>query len=197
MTPRGGVAGTAVGVLTLVLAACGGGATSTTSNAAGAGVCDGQTGVSTATSQRYVVVLVASTQVGPGVATPSASPSSAPPVVLSGTQAKISGPGATHLELHVCNRSTGAVVSGLHPEVTVRNVNGGAALALPVAVVQDAGQGVNGTAYGNNVRLDGEQTYAVDVKLDAADSVSLSYAVPVTGPTPSPPPGCLDNHQLC
>lgn len=197
MTPRGRVAGTAVGVLALALAACGGGATSTSSTAAGAGVCDGQTGVSTATSQHYVVVLVASTQVGPGVATPSPSPSSAPPAVLSGTEAAISGPGATHLELHICNRSTGAVVTGLHPEVAVRNVNGGTPLALPVAVVQDAGQGVNGTAYGNNVQLDGEQTYAVDVKIDAEDSVSLSYAVPVTGPTPSPPPGCLDNHQLC
>ena len=116
--------------------------------------------------------------------------------MLSGTEAAISGPGATHLELHVCSRSTGAAVTGLHPDVTLRNVNGGAPLKLPVAVVQDAGQGVNGTAYANNVRVGGEQTYAIDVQLDAADSVSLSYEVPVTGPTPSPPPRGLDNHQL-
>jgi hypothetical protein len=198
LTLRDTVAGASLVVVSTVLAACGGSASGSQAGN-NAGVCGGQTGVSTATSQTYVVVLVATTQVGPGVATPQASPSPtpAPPAVLSGTEAAIIGAGATHLELHVCNRSTGAVVTGLHPEVTLRNVNGGAPLTLPVAVVQDAGQGVNGTAYANNVRLDGEQTYAVDVRIDAADSVELSYEAPVTGPTPPPPAGCLDNHQLC
>ena len=198
MTLRDTVAGASLVAVSALLAACGGSATAGQAGA-NSGVCGGQTGVSTATSQKYVVVLVATTQVGPGLATPSASPSPtpAPPAVLSGTEAAISGPGATHLELHVCNRSTGAVVTGLHPGVTLRNLNGGAPLELPVAVVQDAGQGVNGTAYANNVRLDGEQTYAIDVRIDAADSVSLTYQAPVTGPTPSPAPGCMDNHQLC
>lgn len=198
MTLRDAVAGASVVVVSVILAACGGSATAARP-IDDTGVCGGQTGVSTATSQKYVVVLVATTQVVPGFASPSASPSPTPqpPAVLSGTEAAINGPGATHLELHVCDRSTGAVVTGLHPEVTLRNVNGGAPLALPVAVVQDAGQGVNGTAYANNVRLDGVRTYAIDVRLDAADSVSLSYTVPVIGPVSSPPPGCLENHQLC
>lgn len=199
MTFRDAVAGAAIAVMSGVVIACGG-ASSTAPAVRSAGVCGGQTGVSTASSGSYVVVLVATTQVSPEVASPSASPSpsAAPPVVLSGTVAAVSGPGATHLELHICNRATGAVVSGLHPDVTVRNVSAGkAAVPLPVAVLQDAGQGDNGTASGNNVLLEGEQTYAVDVKIDATDSVSLTYSVPVVGPKPSPPPACLDNHQMC
>lgn len=197
MTLRDAVAGASVLVVPAILAACGGSAAASQAGN-GAGVCAGQTGVSTATSTNYVVVLVATTQVDPSVASRSASPSatSAPPAVLSGTVAAIDGPGATHLELHVCNRSTGAVVTGLHPDVTLRNVNGGATLALPVAVVQDAGQGVNGTAYANNVRLEGEQTYTIGVRIDAEDSVALLYAVPLTGPTPSHPPGC-EHPEMC
>ena len=196
MTLRDAVAVANVVVVSAMLAACGGSATAPQAGN-NAGVCGGQTGVSTATSEHYVVVLVATTQVGPGVATPSASssPTSDPPSVLSGSEAALSGPGATHLELHICNRATGAVVSGLHPDVTVRNASRGAApVDLPVAVLQDAGQGVNGIAYGNNVRLEGEQTYAVGVRIDSADSVTLSYTAPPTGPTPSP--GC-DHPEMC
>lgn len=185
MTLRDAVAVANVVAVSSVLAACGGPETAPQAGN-NAGVCGGQTGVSTATSHSYVVVLVATTQVGPGVATPSASPSptSGPPAVLSGTEAAVSGPGATHLELHICTRTTGAVVSGLHPDVTLRNASSGAApVGLPMAVLQDAGQGVNGIAYGNNVRLEEEQTYTVAVRIDAADSVILSYTVPLTGPT--------------
>lgn len=196
MTFRDAVAVANVVAVSWVLAACGG---SETAPQAGndAGVCGGQTGVSTATSENYAVVLVATTEVGPGVATPSASPSptSGPPVVLSGTEAAISGPGATHLELHICNRATGAVVSGLHPDVTLRNATSGAApVVLPVAVLQDAGQGVNGIAYGNNVRLEEEQTYALAVRIDSADFVTLSYTVPLTGPTLAA--GC-EHPEMC
>ena len=167
MTRRDCVAGLGVLVVSAIVTACGG---STAASVAGndAGVCGGQTGVSAARSQNYVVVLVATTRI------------------------------ATHLELHICSRSTGAVVTGLHPEVTLRNVSAGEQpVALPVAVLQDAGQGVNGTAYGNNVMLTGNQTYALDVKIAGSDAVSLTYETPVTGPKRSPQPGCLQNHQLC
>lgn len=196
MTLRDAVAVANAVVVSSLLAACGGSATAPQAGHS-AGVCGGQTGVSSATSQKYVVVLVATTQVGPGVATPSASPSStaAPPAVLSGTEAAVTGPGATHLELHVCNRATGAVVGGLHPDVTLRNATSGtAAVGLPVAVFQDAGQGVNGIAYGNNVRLEEEQTYTLGVRIDSADSVTLSYTVPLTGPTLAP--GC-GHPEMC
>ena len=196
MTLRDVVAVANVVVVSSMLAACSGSATAPHAGN-NAGVCGGQTGVSTATSQNYVVVLVATTQVGPGVATPSASPSpnSEPPAVLSGTEAAVSGPGATHLELHICNRATGAVVSGLHPDVTLRNASIGAApVGLPVAVLQDAGQGVNGIAYGNNVRLQEEQTYTIGVRIDSADAVTVSYTVPLTGPTLAP--GC-GHPEMC
>ena len=197
MTLRDAVAVANVVVVSLIVAACGG-PTRAPQAGSNAGVCGGQTGVSTATSQNYVVVLVATTQAGPGVPTPSASPSPTPgpPAVLSGTEAAVSGAGATHLELHICNRSTGATVSGLHPDVTLRNATTGSApVSLPVAVLQDAGQGANGIAYGNNVRLEELQTYAVGVRIDSADSVGLQYTVPLTGPTPSSA-GC-EHPEMC
>ena len=191
MTLRDKVASTAGAVLSVVVAACGT-TTPGMTDVRGAGVCGGQTGVSSANSEHYIVVLVAATQVGPGVAVRSGSPSpsAAPPVILSGTEATVEGPGATHFELHVCDRSTGAVASGLHPHVVLSDAGSAAApVALPLAVLQDAGQGANGTAYGNNVMLEQEHTYTLDVTIDAADQVSVSYHVPLTGPTPSPSPG--------
>ncbi|MBV8527295.1 MAG: hypothetical protein JOZ75_03170 [Candidatus Dormibacteraeota bacterium] len=191
MTLRDRVASAAVAGLSVALAACGS-ATAGPANAGSAGVCAGQTGVSSARSTSYVVVLVATTEVISAVAaqSTSSSPSSAPPVILSGTEASVDGPGATHFELHICDRSTGAVAVGLHPEATLRDASTGAAPeALPLAVLQDAGQGVSGTAYGNNAMLQQEHTYIIDATIDAADEVSLSYQVPVTGPTPSPSPG--------
>lgn len=191
MTLRDLVASAAVAVLSVVVAACGstsGGGT----NARTGGVCGGQTGVSSANSDTYIVVLVAETQVGPGVAARSGSPapSSAPPVILSGAEASVDGPGATHFELHICDRSTGAVAGGLHPHAVLSDAGTAAApVSLPLAVLQDAGQGVNGIAYGNNAMLEQEHTYTLDVTIDAADEVSLSYHVPLTGPTPSPSPG--------
>lgn len=199
MRRRDAVAGVAFPSLMLVLGACGASAPASSQGGA-AGVCGGQTGVSSATTQNYVVVLVATTQAAPGLATPSgpASPTPQPPTVVSGTEAAVSGAGATHFELHICNRATGAVATGLHPDVTLRKGSAAATpIAVPVAVLEDAGQGENGTAYGNNVRLEQEETYAVIVRIDDADSATLSYAVPITGPTGTPQPGCLDNHQLC
>jgi len=190
LTTRGSAASAALAVMSVVCAACGSTASGVT-KAGSAGVCAGQTGVSSASSKNYVVVLVAATQVGPGAATPSSSPSpsSAPPVILSGALASVEGPGATHFELHICDRSTGAVATGLRPDATLRDSTPGAMpVAFPLAVLQDAGQGVNGTAYGNNAMLEQEHTYTLDAKIDAADEVSLSYQVPLTGPTPSPSP---------
>ena len=74
MTLRDTVAVVSVVVMSAIVAACGRSATAPQAGK-NTGVCGGQTGVSTATSQKYVVVLVATTQVSPGFATPSASPS--------------------------------------------------------------------------------------------------------------------------
>lgn len=199
MTRRDLVAAAAFVVTSAVLTACGG--ASNTSSDVNAGVCGGQTGTGTASSAKYIVVLVATPLSGtasrPASASPTPSPS-APPVVLSGTLASVAGPGATHIELHICDRATGSVASALRPEVTTRDVTAGTpAVALPVAVLQDAGQGVNGTAYGNNAVLEPEESYAITVRIDAGNSVSLPYQPPQTGATPSPQPGCLDNHQFC
>lgn len=198
MTLRDLVASAAVAVLSLAVAACESTNTGVT-NARSAGVCGGQTGVSSARSTNYIVVLVAVTQVGPGVGVQSGSPSpsSAPPVILSGTEASVEGPGATHFELHICDRSTGAVAGGLHPHAVLSDAGAGATpVKLPLAVLQDAGQGANGTAYGNNAMLEQEHIYTLDVTIDAADEVSLSYQVPVTGATPSPSPSGAHDHDM-
>lgn len=216
------VAATLCGVAGSILAACGGSPASSNANV---GVCGGQTGSASADTAKYIVVLVtgppessapsaspsasavpspsASATAAPGSpGSPGASPSAAPGSedVLSGALADVSGPGATHLELHICDRSTGAVVSDVRPAVTLQNISSGApGVALPVAVMEGAGAGMNDLHYGNNVKLAGGDAYAITVHIDSTNVATLDYSVPAASPSAkgSPQPDCMSNHQLC
>lgn len=177
----------------LLIAACGGSAASSNANV---GVCGGQTGTTSVETPHYIVVLVT----GPPEATAGASAASAGEVVLSGALTTASGPGATHLELHICDRATGAVVTNLHPVVTLRNTSTDSPdVTLPVAVMEGSGQGVNDLHYGNNVLLQGGDAYAITVRIAAGDEVTLHYALAAASSAVSgtPVPNCMANHQLC
>ena len=203
---RGGVVAAAAGLLaSATIAACGADATSNNAST-NVGVCGTAVGTASGRTPDYIVVLVAS---GAGAAPSSAAPSSLsasspsaspiPDVVVSGTLAHVSGAGATHIALSICQRSTGAVATGLHPDVTLRNATAGTTpVAMPVAVFEGKGQGVNDLHYGNNVNLEPGDIYTVTVAIDAANTVELTYQAPSNAPTPTPgPPQCILNHQMC
>lgn len=221
---RDGVAAALCGVAgSLLVAACGGSDAATNANV---GVCGGQTGTASVETPHYIVVLVtgppeaaAGSAASSSPATASAAPSSAaassasqtaaatsPPagageVVLSGALTSVTGTGATHLELHICDRTTGAVVTNLHPVVTLRNTTTNSAdVTMPVAVMEGSGKGVNDLHYGNNVKLQAGDAYTIAVRVAAGDTVTLQYAVaaartPVASGTPVP--NCMSDHQLC
>jgi hypothetical protein len=129
----------------------------------------------------------------------SASGTPGPEVVLSGALTDVSGAGATHVELHICKRTTGAVATALHPTITLRNISTGSPpVAMPVAVMEGAGEGVNDLHYGNNMQLEAGDAYAVTVRIGSGDIATLDYHAPQTGAPISPPPAnCIVNHQLC
>lgn len=206
-----------------VFAACG---SSSPPQAANVGVCGGQTGVASARTANYMVVLVVgvpenaangsepSGPQSPAAGSPSVnaspaatnSPSSASPtpaageVVLGGTMDSAAGPGATHLALHVCARTTGAVISDVHPTVRLRDESlGSPPRPLTVALMEGVGQGRNDLHYGNNVVLRPGDSYRIGVTLDPADSVDLAYQPPPAASTTqsAPPPTCIVNHSMC
>ncbi|MGH7685712.1 MAG: hypothetical protein ACREN2_02685 [Candidatus Dormibacteria bacterium] len=189
----------AAGLLAVAtVAACGGDATSNNAST-NVGVCGNVAGAASGRTPDYVVVLVAGAVGGAPSPASSASASPVPDVVVSGTLASVSGAGATHIALHICRRNTGAVATGLHPQVTLRNATAGtSAVAMPVAVLEGKGQGVNDLHYGNNAGLEPGDTYTITLEIDAANTLDLTYQAHSNGPTPTPgPPQCLLNHQMC
>lgn len=58
-----------------------------------------------------------------------------------------------HLEVHICARATGRVVSDAMPTLTVVDRTAEQTLYLPVAVMQGVASGPNDLHYGNNVDL--------------------------------------------
>ena len=158
------------------------------------GVCGGTTGVASAKTASYIVVLIAQP-----VASPASSPSPAPDVVLSGSLTDVSGSSAVRLSVHICNRSTGGVAAHLHPSLTLRNSSAGSSPAtVPVAVMEGSGLGVNDVHYGNNVVMEPGARYVIGVRIDSADAANLVYTVPAADVVSTPgPPLCLLNHQMC
>lgn len=91
-------------------------------------------------------------------------------------------------------------MTSLHPAVSLHDTTTGApAVAMPVAIMEGSGQGVNDLHYGNNVLLTAGDAYTITVRIDSANTVTLPYTVP-TSPRPasaSPAPNCLTDHQMC
>ncbi|MHB1535825.1 MAG: hypothetical protein ACYC1D_14705 [Acidimicrobiales bacterium] len=85
-------------------------------------------------------------------------------VMVSGSMAMASGPGAQHLEVHICSRTTGEVVVGAAPSITLTDTTAGTTTAVPVAAMQGVTAGQADLHYGNNVDAPAGHSFVVTVK---------------------------------
>ncbi len=81
-----------------------------------------------------------------------------------------------HLEVHICDRASGKVVTGAMPTIMLAPSSGGATERLPVAVMQGVAA-AGDLHYGNNVALRSGATYTVTVRL-GTDRAAFKYTVP-------------------
>ena len=81
-----------------------------------------------------------------------------------------------HLEIHICRRESGTVVTDARPLITVSPPGGGTG-QIPVAVMEGVTAGVADLHYGNNVALRRGGTYTITVRL-GSDSASFKATVP-------------------
>jgi hypothetical protein len=98
-------------------------------------------------------------------------------VMLSGTMVggmagmTMSSSGERHLEVHIC-RSSGPVVTGGHPTITIVDSNGMAMpMSVPLATMEGIGEGVSDYHYGNNVSLKTGHHIIVTVVLNGQKAV--------------------------
>jgi hypothetical protein len=170
---QGGAAGALVAVAAM-LAACGGQPVRSTAAASSpGGTCQGSSGNASATTANYVIVL----DVGPPEQmysqqqVQSDHPTSGE-VMLGGAMTDVSGPNVRHMEAHVCNRNSGAVVTGAQPVITLTDTTAGtAAKNVPVAEMEGIGEGTTDYHYGNNVVLQPGHTFTVTVRLNGESAV--------------------------
>jgi hypothetical protein len=83
-----------------------------------------------------------------------------------------------HFELHVCDRTTGRVLTALHPVMKVADRTlGSRPEAITVATMEGTGEGLNDLHYGNDVLLEGGHDYAVSVEV-GPDRAVLPFHLP-------------------
>jgi len=82
-----------------------------------------------------------------------------------------------HLEIHICRRASGTVVTDTRPSITVSPPAGEGNGQIPVAVMEGVTAGVADLHYGNNVALRRGGTYTITVRL-GSDSASFKTTVP-------------------
>ncbi|MGI8411607.1 MAG: hypothetical protein ACR2QA_03760 [Solirubrobacteraceae bacterium] len=85
-----------------------------------------------------------------------------------------------HLEVHICDRATGKVLTGAMPAITLAPSTGATPEQVPVMLMEGIGAGVNDYHYGNNVMMRRGGTYVVTVRLGSDRSV-FKYTMPRTG----------------
>ena len=103
--------------------------------------------------------------------------------MLSGTMAAMNmAAGSTrHLEVHICRSSSGAVVIGAHPTITVDDPSAKTMMmSVPVATMEGIGMGSSDYHYGNNVELTAGHHVTVTVTLNGHHAV-FHTTVPKTG----------------
>ncbi len=83
-----------------------------------------------------------------------------------------------HLEVHVCSRSTGKVVTGGHPSITVvDNTAHDMSTTVPVAVMEGIKAGVVDYHYGNNVIMPPGRHFTVKVVF-GSDTATFHVSTP-------------------
>jgi hypothetical protein len=77
-----------------------------------------------------------------------------------------------HLEVHICRRSTGKVVLGAHPTITVADLTAKAKPEMvSVAAMYGFAEGVSDMHYGNNLAMMAGHVYRVTVTLGGQRAV--------------------------
>ncbi len=82
-----------------------------------------------------------------------------------------------HLEIHICRRVSGTVVTDARPSITVSPSPGGGTGRIPVAAMEGVTAGIADLHYGNNVALRRGATYTITVRL-GNDSASFTATEP-------------------
>ena len=103
-------------------------------------------------------------------------------VMLSGTMAAMGMGGSTrHLEVHICTTSSGAVVMGAHPTITVDDPMAKTMMmSVPISTMEGIGMGSSDYHYGNNVDLTAGHHVTVTVTLNGRHVV-FHTTVPKSG----------------
>jgi hypothetical protein len=98
-------------------------------------------------------------------------------VMLGGAMTDVSGPNVHHVEAHICNRSSGAVVKGSNPTIQVRDTTAGTpSQSIPVAEMQGVTEGESDYHYGNNAVLVSGHSYTITITLNG-EAAPLQYRV--------------------
>ncbi len=82
-----------------------------------------------------------------------------------------------HLEVHICDRPSGKVLTSAMPAITLSPAPGGTAQQVPVMVMEGIRAGAGDLHYGNNVPMRPGAAYAVSVLL-GADRTVFTYTLP-------------------
>ena len=78
--------------------------------------------------------------------------------------------GSRHLEVKICSRKTGAVITDAQPTITLSDTMG-MATQVPVAKMRGMHAGMDDMHYGNNVKMSANQKLAVKVTLKGETAV--------------------------
>ena len=86
-----------------------------------------------------------------------------------------------HLEVQICNRATGAVVTNASPKIFVFDATAANAIPMqiPVAVMEGVGKGVADLHYGNNVSMAAGHKFTIRVRLNS-EHVTFDLTAPKT-----------------
>lgn len=75
-----------------------------------------------------------------------------------------------HLEVQICSKKTGAVITNAHPTITVKGSMGMTTHVSP-ATMRGVNAGIDDTHYGNNVRMPMGQAFTIKVALNGEIAV--------------------------
>lgn len=151
----------AVGLLATGTSACG---SSTATSAPTPVGCSpgGQAASADSASYHYVLDVGPSEQMYSSSQVASQHPKNGE-VMLQGAMTMGPGADAQHLEVHICSRSNGDVVTGTAPSITLADTTANTTTQVQVATMQGVTSGVADRHYGNNVQLPPGHAFAVDV----------------------------------
>jgi hypothetical protein len=191
MTPRPRLPGIVMAVLAIAaLAGCGSSASSTTTKAArtplvASGCRASSAGDQTVTTATYVFLLHVGFPEKMRMLTAAQAKAkhiTTGELMLGGSMAMPSGGMRAHMttrhvEIHICTRASGKVVTNAMPSISAVPTSGGTAVHVPVMVMQGVTAGSPDLHYGNNVPLRLGTRYRITARL-GGEQASFDYAVP-------------------